>query len=287
MTPAPTLPGMEIPTVPFPPTGGAMDYNLQVIFTTSLWVICAVFFVMALRSLRKTGSPLPLLILIGGGLCMFIEPIVDVMGLCWFWRDGQFVLFEAFGRPIPTWMLPTYIFYVGGQALYTWQRLEKGETMAGVFKLYAIYAVINVLLEEPPLHMGLYAYYGAQPFKAVLLPLWWAIPNAAMPIVLGALIYRLRPALTGWKMLLVVPMMPMGDALTNAAVGWPVWTALNSSDDLVVTTIAALMTLGLGLVLMWAIAVAVATDSPLRVASRRSNEVSGNSRRSQTAGVTG
>lgn len=267
MTPAPVLEGHQIPTVPFPPVGGAMDYQLQTIFTVVLWCICAVFFVMALRHWRKSGSPLSLLVLIGGGLCMFIEPIVDVMGLCWFWPQGQFVLFEAFGRPIPTWILPTYIFYVGGQALYTWQRLEKGESMAGLFRLYAIFALVNVLLEEPPLHMGLYTYYGAQPLQPFLLPLWWAVPNAAMPIVLGALVYALKPYLKGWKLLLIVPLMPMGDALTNAAVAWPVWMTLNSSDQLMVTTAGALLTLGLGLILMWVLALAVAADSPLRQAS--------------------
>ncbi len=270
MNPAPEISGHVIPNVPFPPVGGSMDHTLQLVFLSVLWAICAGFFVMALRSYRKDGSPLPLLVLMGGALCMFIEPIVDVMGLCWFWPQGQFVLFEAFGRPIPNWILPTYIFYVGGQALYTAHRLEKGETMLGVFKLYAIYAVINVLLEEPPLHMGLYTYYGAQPLQPGLLPLWWAAPNAAMPITLGAMIVKLKPYLSGWKALLILPLMPMGDALTNGAVSWPVWTALNSSDDLMVTTAGALLTVGLGLVLMWVIALAVATDSPALAAVARS-----------------
>lgn len=264
MVPAPELPGYVIPTTPFPPAGGAMDPQLQTYFVIGLWIAVGVFTLLALRQVRSTRSPLPLLVLVGGGLCMFMEPVVDILGLCWFWPQGQFELFEAFGRPIPSWMLPTYIFYVGGQALYTWQRLEKGETMAGLFKLYAIYMIVNVLLEEPPLLMGLYTYYGAQPLKIGPFPAWWAFTNAAMPMVLGALIYALRPYLTGWKALIAVPLMPMGDALTNGAIAWPTWIALNSTDDLRWTTAAALLSGVFGLIVIWVMGIAVATDSPAR-----------------------
>lgn len=264
-----------IPNVPYPPVGGAMDHDLQMVFLIGMWIVAGGFGLLALREWRRSGSPLSLLMLVGGGLCMFIEPIVDVLGLVWFWPEGQFVLFETFGRPIPNWMLPVYIFYVGGQAIYTWQRLEKGETMRGIFKLYAIYMIVNVFLEEPPLHMGLYTYYGAQPLQLGLFPMWWAFTNAAMPIVLGALVYALRPYLIGWKTLLVVPMMPMGDALTNGAIAWPTWTALNTTDNLAITTAAALLSGSFGLIVMWVIGLAVAKDSPVRSVTRSAPIIGG------------
>lgn len=268
MLAAPALPGHVIPTVPFPPDGGAMNPAVQSVFFTVLWAIAGVFVLAALRSWRRSGSPLPLLVLAGGALCVCIEPIVDLMGLCWFWPAGQHPLFEVFGRSIPDWMLPTYLFYVGGQTLYTMRWLERQRSVGGLFGLYALYALVNVLLEEPPLHFGLYTYYGAQPLKPLLLPLWWLAANAAMPITAGALLHLLKPHLAGWKLLLVVPLMPMADAVTNAAVAWPVWTALNSSDDLRLTTLAALLSLGQGLLLIWVLALAV-TGAPLRASLRR------------------
>ena len=259
---------LVIPSVPYPPSGGYMDPQLQLYFNIGLWIVTAAFTWLAYRKTRESGSPLPLLVLVGGGLCCLIEPIVDVLGLCWFWPEGQFPLFELFGRPIPSFLLPTYIFYVGGQAIYTWERMEKGETMLGLFKLYAIYMVVNVLLESPPLYMGLYTYYGAQPLRLGLFPTWWMFTNAAMPMVLGALIYTLRPYLSGWKVLLIVPLMPMGDALTNGAIAWPTWIALNSTDNLVLTTAAALLSGVFGLIVIWVLGIAVATDSPVRSAAR-------------------
>ena len=258
-------PGKEIPVVPLPPSDGMMDNTYQIIFNSVLWMVVVVFVVMAWRYYRKEGSVLPLLFLIGGGLCMFLEPFLDVVGLVWFYREGQWVLFEFFGRPMPTFLLPTYIFYVGGQAFYTYCRLEKGETTKGIWKLYGIYFIVNLFLEEPPLHMGLYTYYGAQPLRPILLPLWWPLINAAMPIVIAAVVHRLKPVLTGWKTLLVIPIIPMCDALANAAVGWPIWSALNTTDSLLITHLAALVSIGLGMILVWTLTLACGTDSPLRV----------------------
>lgn len=258
----PAIPGHEIPVVPFPPSTGAMDATWQLAFNVNLWIVSAIFIAFALRTWQRTGSPLPLMLLVGGGLCVFMEPIVDVMGLCWFWRDGNWTMFEVFGRPIPTWILPTYIFYLGGQTLYTMNRLEKGETARGIWRLWGIYILVNVVLEEPPLHLGLYTYYGdAQPLQPGLLPLWWTAVNAAMPIVAGAIVYRLKPALTGWKVLLAALLVPMADGATNAAAGWPVWTALNSTDQAWITNLCAAATCGLAAVLIWVVTVAAATDS--------------------------
>ena len=268
MIKAPALAGHEIPTVPFPPNTGSMDPTYQLIFTIVLCAVCAGFILFALNSLRKTGSPLALLMLAGGALCVFIEPIVDVMGLCWFWRDGNWSMIELFGRPIPVWMLPTYTFFVGGQTFYAYKRFDRGDSMKGVWALYAIYALVDVFLEEPPLHFGLYSYYGsAEPLQPSMLPLWWPAVNAAMPMAAAALIYRLRPVLTGWKQLLVIPIIPMADGAANAAAGWPVWNALNSSESALVTNAAALLTVLLCCLLNWIVALSVASDSALRAVS--------------------
>lgn len=263
MQAAPIIPDQNIPTVPFPPSTGAMDPTYQMIFMVVLSTVAAGFIVMALRNWQKTGSPVALLCLIGGGLCVFLEPVVDVLGLCWFWREGNWTMFETFGRPIPVWMLPVYIFYVGGQTFYTLGRMERGETTGGIWKLWAIYCVVNVLLEEPPLWFNLYTYYGAQPLQLSKLPLWWPAINGAMPIVAAALIYKLKPALQGAKLGLIVLLVPMADGATNAAVGWPVWNAVNSTDQLLVTNAAAALTWALAAVLIWVVGLAVGSNSVL------------------------
>lgn len=256
-----------VPQVPWPPDTGAMDPTYQLVFTVLLCVVTIGFVIYAARVARQQRSSVPFLMLIGGGLACLIEPIIDYTGLVWFYREGQWVLFEAFGRPIPVWIVPTYIFFVGGQALYTLTRLEKGETMAGIWRLYGIYFVVNILLEEPPLHFGLYTYYGAQPFQPFLLPLWWPLINAAMPIVAATVIHCVRRHLHGLRVLAVVPLIPMADIVANGTIGWPLWIALNSSDSLLVTYLAGGFSVLLAGILLYVIALAVGSDSPARSAS--------------------
>ncbi len=142
-----------------------------------------------------------------------------------------------------------------------------------IWKLYGIYFVVDLLLENPPLHWGLYTYYGdGQPLRFGHLPMWWASINAAMPMVGGMLIHRLRPALQGWKQIFVVAMVPMADGITNAAAGWPIWSALNSTDNTMVTNAAAFATMGLAVLVMWIVTQAVSSDSPLVAATAPQND---------------
>lgn len=260
---SPQYPGQEIPAIPYyPPLEGVVDQTWQMVYNVAGFTIMLGFIVFALIKCRQTRSAIPILFLVGGALCMFVEPIVDVMGQVWFYREGQWVLFEAFGRPMPTFLLANYTWYVGGQALLTFLWMEKGVTTRQLWKLYGIFALVDVVLEEPILYTGIYVYYGDnQPFQPGLLPLWWPIINAVMPMVIAAVIYKIKPFLVGWRVLAVIPLIPMSDALTNASAGFPVWTAINSSHDLLWTNLGATATTVLCLLLVWVVTKAVAVDA--------------------------
>lgn len=81
-----------------------------------------------------------------------------------------------------------------------------------------------------------------------------------MPLLTGALIYRLRPHLdTSWKLLAVVPLVPMADGMANGAAAWPMWAVLNQDNvSYLWTHLAALATLGLAALAVWMIGLAVA-----------------------------
>jgi len=145
---------------------------------------------------------------------------------------------------------------------------ERGIDQAGVFRLWAIFGVINVVLETPGLLGGVYTYYGAQPFNFWGFPLWWSVVNPLMPIVAGALITSLRPELgSGRKLAVVIPLVPMADGIANAATAWPLWVALNSGIGYAVTYPAALATLGLTLLSLWVVALAVARPAEQKARS--------------------
>ena len=233
---------------PQPPQGLHMNSTLQAVFTIGQAVPCLVLAFVAWRMWQKERSPIAALCMVGGALAMFMEPIVDVLGQVWFPRDGQWRLFETWGRPIP-WFIVVYIWFVGGQALISYRQLDRGARGRDIWKLFGIFFVVDVILETPGLYMNLYTYYGHQPLNFFRLPLWWPAVNAAMPILAGTLIFLLRPYLSGWLILAVIPLIPAADGMANAAAAWPTWSALNTrlpaavvwSAGLVTCALAALM----------------------------------------------
>ena len=238
---------------PQPPTGMKMNETAQAIFTIGQIVPCLVLAFFAWRIWKKERSPIPALCMVGAAFAMFMEPIVDVLGQVWFPREGQWVLFETWGRPIP-WFIVVYIWYVGGQSLITFRQLERGAAARHIWKLYGLFFVANVICETPGLYMDLYAYYGHQPLNFFRLPLWWPAVNAAMPILAGSLIFLLKPYMTGWRILGVIPLIPAADGAANIAAAWPTWNALNTQLPAAVVWAAGCLTVALASLLIHVVA---------------------------------
>lgn len=239
--------------IPQPPQGMEMNRTAQAIFTIGQAVPCLVLAFFAWRIWQKERSPIPALCMVGGAFAMFMEPIVDVLGQVWFPREGQWVLFETWGRPIP-WFIIVYIWYVGGQAVITFRSLERGALSRDIWKLYGLFFVANLICETPGLYMDLYTYYGHQPLNFFRLPLWWPVINSMMPILAGTLIWLLRPYMTGWRVLGVIPLVPAADGAANIAAAWPTWSALNTQLPAAVVWAAGCLTVALASLLIHVIA---------------------------------
>jgi hypothetical protein len=83
-----------------------------------------------------------------------------------------------------------------------------------------------------------------------------------MPIVAGYLVYRTAPLLQGWKSLLILALLPMADGVANAATAWPVWITLNTNLGMAATYPAAILTVGLGAVMMWVVSLGLPAAAP-------------------------
>jgi hypothetical protein len=246
---------------PTPPAEMVMPATPQTIFIAANLALCVAAFVYAERYRRRSGSAVGFLLLLAGAATVINEPVVDVLGLCWFADRGSIGLFKAWGVTIPMFMLPVYCWYVGGQALLAYNDIKAGATTQRLFRLYAIFAAVNVALELPGLNMGIYAYYGNQPFEAFGFPFWWPFCNALMPIVMATLVFKLLPYLTGLRGVLVILLGPMAAGMTNGAVAIPVWVALNSGAPLWGTSLAGLISVCLGLILAFLVTRIVAVDA--------------------------
>ncbi|MGU3650734.1 hypothetical protein [Mycolicibacterium sp. A43C] len=260
LPPAPPIPAHPTTQMPFIP---------EMIFTVFLGipVVIAVFF--AVKHLINGRGPLLAYCLIGGGIACLFEPIVDVLGLAYMREGAHLTTFSSMGRDFPLFINFVYIWYVGGLAYLAYRLFATGITKKGLFQLYLIDVFINIWLESPGVLMGAYEYYGPQPLNFWGLPLWWVCVNPIMPMVAGAMIYRLAPHLPGWRLALVIAFIPMADGIGNGATAWPVWTALNLDSSLLVTHMAWLVTLGLALTCVWMLGFVVARpDDEVTITSK-------------------
>ncbi len=245
------------PPIPAHPTT-PMPFLPEVIFTIFLGIPVVVMVFFAVKHLIVGKGPLLLFCLIGGGIACLFEPIVDTLGLCYIRQGAVTTTFSSMGRDFPLFINFVYIWYVGGLAYLAYRIYSTGVTRKQIFQLYLIDVFINIGLESPGVLMGAYEYYGPQPLNFWGLPLWWVCVNPLMPMAAGALIYRMRPYLPGWRLALVIAFIPMADGIANGAAAWPVWTALNADASLWVTHFAWLVTLGLALTFVWVLSFVVA-----------------------------
>lgn len=244
-----------------PPTDMVMPAaNLYV--TVANFAILLVVTLLLTREARRTRSWLPLLCLLGAAIASLQEPIYDMVGSVWYPNIGQTPLLTVFGVSVSLWLLPAYAWYIGGQGYWMFRNFEHGMTRSGLWRCYALFWLANFALEIPGLQLGIYAYYGEQPFRLLGFPLWMAMTNALMPIVLGLACHRLRHILQDLRVLLVVPLVPMCIGFAQIAVGWPVWLALNAGQGPLLTHAAATVAMGLSLMVVYLAAELVGGEAP-------------------------
>jgi hypothetical protein len=247
--------------IPQPPIHDAMPKTAETIFNVFIFIPLGIALAIAIRHLVGGKGPLLLYCIIGGAFAAFYEPIVDVLGLVYLKEQNALGTFTVLDRTMPLYICFVYPWYVGGLGYLASKLFERGISVRGMFALWALDCVVDVALESPGILAGTYLYYGHQPFNLWGFPLWWGFVNPVMPMLAGALIYKLKPHLEGspWKLLAVIPLIPMADGLANAASGFPMWIALNQTNvSYAWTYLAGFVTLGLALFCVWIISLAVA-----------------------------
>ena len=240
------LAGQFVP--PTPPPGMQMDPFWQP-FMTFVQVVPVVAVVwLGLRRWLPHDKMLVWVALVGGAVASVIEPLTDHVAFVWFAPGGLWQMFATFGRPMPWFILPCYTWFVGGQVIYLLYRVRTGVTAKHLWVCYAVFVGTNFVMEVPAMAVGIYAYYGAQPFHIPgLPPMWFQSISAAAPLFATAVFVYVWPRLRGVARLAAIAIPPVIWAMTNAGAGWPTWSAMNSTDNLVVVWLCGLITIGLAL----------------------------------------
>lgn len=218
------------------------------LFTLYLGLPLVVFVVLAIRRSLRLRDPLSVLLLVGGLVAAPLETVLCRNGLCTYPTAGQWTAFSAYGVDVPLSTVFAYCWWLGGFT-YVLVRMMQSDTPAlRLWQLFWGLVIATLFVEYPSLWwMEGHRYYGYQPFRLAELPLWWSFVNPLSAFAVAALITKLLPHLPGWRVVAVVPLVPMGDAMIHAAVGFPTWIALNSGRGYAVTYPAGATTILLAL----------------------------------------
>jgi hypothetical protein len=238
--------------LPSPPVDAVMPVVEQRVMVALMLPAVLIAVVLAARSWRSQRDAVPALCLVAGGVCVLLEPILDVLGGCWYPSVGQqATVLNTLGRPIPWWALLGYVMYMGGGTLVA-ERCIRSFGPAIVWRLFPAIVAFELVFEFWAVRTGTYVYYGRQPMVLFDFPLWWAFVNTSVPLIAGLVVARCRPLLSGRAGLVLLLLIPAIDGAANLAAGWPTYDARGSGWPApvvqaagVITSILALLFVGL------------------------------------------
>ena len=152
-------------------------------------------------------------------------------------------MWESIGRPVPLFGFLAYAWFLGGMSFLVYDRMTKGITTKGLWKLYGILVVVECILEIPGLNIGAFTYYGNQPFVLFKFPVWWAFVNAAAPMVAGAMVYRMLPYIKPVLRPVTIYSVCLSNTLVMGGSAMPLFFALNTQASLLVTHLVGTLTI--------------------------------------------
>lgn len=238
--------------VPRVPTNEVFDYDrsntiVAVVLQASIGLIGTVF---GIRELIRTKRPLPLMVSLSGVMIVFPEVFLDIIGMVYFPVDDADNVFTIFGRQMGVFILAGWFGY-GVFNYVTFKVLERRPTTRALWLMLLGSALGAIFMEELLQWAGgMYHYYGNQPLELLRLPQWWTPCNAIgcgfLPAVLA---YRFREHLQGWRSLSMLVISPLCVTATYGAIAFPSWIVVNGDYPWLITQLAGLATVGLGVLL--------------------------------------
>ena len=218
--------------------GTPTPYLVQLVATVVPAVGLLALFGYAVRERRRTG-PMLVALLLGGMLCSFNEPFVDVLGNVYLREQGTVVAFHALGRAVPLWAVFFTGLFWGGQVYVFHRLLRSVPTPKRYWQVQGGIFFGACLLELPSTAFGLYDYYGDQPFNPTGYPLGWMVVYQSGPIA-AAILHRRPDLFAGRKIVLAALLVPCMEIGFMMFTGIPVLFALHSGQGLLVSTLGAI-----------------------------------------------
>ncbi|HEX5805984.1 MAG TPA: hypothetical protein VFY31_06590 [Macromonas sp.] len=225
----------------------------------------------AVYKLVKSKDDLPLLFIVGGFICSLLEPMLDHLGHLHWPTNLPGPAFVGYELNIPLLIPPCYVFFIAMTGYWAYLQMKKGLDVKGVFVIWLLISLTDVIMEIPGTATDAYRYYGDASFKVFGFPLVWGWLNGTSMFAVGFLLYLIEPHLKGLNRLWIalVPVTAMGAAY--GMVAWPYFMSLNWDMPWIATRLLALLSLGLCLVSIRFMAAVIAqrSSTPAKVLTGR------------------
>lgn len=174
---------------------------------------------------------LPILCMGAGFGTSLGEPMLDLVGHLRWSENLHGPAFTNFGIPVPLLIPPCYALFMGLEAYWGYMIIQRGISVKNFFMLFAAIGASDALMEHPGVIMGVYEYYGSQPFEFYKFPFYWSFTNGAAIATIGVMFYFVWPVLKergGWWQLFVLPLGIIGTTMAEFGTGFPVFLAINA-----------------------------------------------------------
>ncbi|HYF24118.1 MAG TPA: hypothetical protein VD931_00120 [Baekduia sp.] len=248
--------------LPHPSPITASDFDAWFFLFWAGLLVVVIALPWALTRLIRHKDTLPILCLGAGLITSLGEPMLDLVGHLRWSENLHGPAFTNFGIPVPLLIPPCYALFMGLEAYWLYSVIQRGITVRGFFLMFAAIGLSDAIMEHPGVIMGVYEYYGTQPFEFYKFPFYWSFTNGVAICTIGVLLHYVWPHVKdrGTWQLLVLPLGIIGTTMGEFGSGFPVFLAINADIPTWLQWVIGSLTLVISVVWIRVLAHLVAKD---------------------------
>lgn len=163
----------------------------------------------AVRAAVRSRNFTPLLVMGSGLICSLLEPMLDMLGHL-HWAHNLVPAFTNFGITVPALIPLCYVAFLGLEAYFCYFVIRNGAHVQHFMMLLGIGIITDAVMETIGINLGIYLYYGVQPYKFLNFPYWWGFINGGSFVTVGAVLAFAVPRLRGAHKLWLLLAAPFG-----------------------------------------------------------------------------
>lgn len=204
-----------------PPTGTASPTATTVVLAVvGFAALCVVGWSM--RDTLAKRSSLGLWLLLSAAIGGFAETNSDILtGVQFFAAEHGRIVYSAFGRTIAPWVFTAWILWGLALGYTTIWAADKGWPRARMWQLFGGCLMLDLVGESLLQHAGMYTYFGSQPLALFGVPIVWLFNWAATFMTAGLLARHLHARTSGYRRLLLLPLVGGISVAYPAFTAWP------------------------------------------------------------------